>query len=389
MIKVISISTDRNIFKEGSPVRQRQAEYGTLFEELHIIVFASQSFVRSGSIPTKVQIGQNVWAYPTNSFSKFSFIKHAVAIAAGIVRDKKCTPENTVVTVQNPFETGLVGLRLKKRFGLPLHVQMHTDFLSPYFKKESFSNRMRILFAKKIIRKADGLRVVSSRIAESLAPLLKHRKLVPQVLPIFVDIEKITEATVRPDLDLQKKYPQFNFIILMASRLTKEKNISFAIGVLSRLLDEYPKLGLVIVGSGPEKRALQQYAKKLNVEANVVFEDWQGDLVPYYKTAHMFLVTSDYEGFGMTIIEATAAHCPTVSTDVGIASKILKDGTSFVCPVNDVACFYNNISRLIENNDIREQFAHEAFDRLDSVAITDHQKYLSLYKENIENTRHA
>lgn len=53
---VISIGSDRNLFKEGSAVRARQVEYGKLFTELHVVVFTTGK-----SFPAKVQIAPNVW----------------------------------------------------------------------------------------------------------------------------------------------------------------------------------------------------------------------------------------------------------------------------------------------------------------------------------------
>lgn len=43
-MKVLMLSTDQNILKENSPVRQRMIEYGGLAEELHIIVFTRRKF---------------------------------------------------------------------------------------------------------------------------------------------------------------------------------------------------------------------------------------------------------------------------------------------------------------------------------------------------------
>jgi glycosyltransferase involved in cell wall biosynthesis len=56
-------------------------------------------------------------------------------------------------------------------------------------------------------------------------------------------------------------------------------------------------------------------------------------------------LTSEYEGYGMTLIEALAASCPIVTTKVGIAkTDLFKDGVnSFVCPVGDVDCLSKKI----------------------------------------------
>ncbi len=379
MAKILSISSDRNIFNENSPARARQIEYGNLFDELHIVVFAS---IFSG-YPAKIQIAPNVWVYSTHSITKFTHIARAVGVGGKIIADNNFQPGNSVVTVQDPFETGLVGSKLRRRFKLPFHVQVHTDFLSPYFKKESLMNRFRVKMALKILPQADAIRVVGKRIAEGLKKINLKPDVEPKVLPVFVDINKIADA--QPVYDLRTKYPQFNFIMLMASRLTREKNIPLAIKTFASLAGVYPKIGLVIVGSGPEKGSLKSLAHKLGVGNSVVFEDWQIDLVSYYKTANIFLVTSNYEGYGMTIVEALAAHCPVVSTDVGIASDVLKDGDSFVCPVGSMECLFNKISQFVENISVRTSFTNEAFYRLENVVLKNKEEYLSLYKENIES----
>ncbi len=377
-MNVISISTDRKIFEQASPVRARQIQYGGLFDELHIVVFSS----RFSHIPAREQIAPNVWVYSTRSLTKLQYIGDAVRIAQTVARERSLSKENTIVSVQDPFETGVVGIRLKKKLGMPLHVQIHTDFLNPYFKKGSIFQAFRVHTGRAVLAQADAVRVVSKRIAESLSKIKLQPGVEPQVLPIFVDIKKIEEATAT--IDLKKKYPQFNFIILMASRLTPEKNIPFAMDVFKKLHEEYKKIGLVIVGSGPEKHRLVAYARKLGISDSIVFEDWQNDLVSYYKTANMFLATSIFEGYGMTLVEAVASHCPTISSDVGIARDVLTstNGT-FVCPVGDTACFFNAISQLIENSGLRETISYEAASRLNLVVSANESEYLEQYKANV------
>lgn len=383
MINLISIGSDRNLFKEGSAARARQVEYGQLFNELHIVVFT-----KGRSLPEKIQIAPNVWVYGTRSLTKFSHIRRATEVASRVIKERNFLAKNTVVTVQDPFESGVVGARLKKKIGMGLHVQIHTDFLTPYFAHESLLNRLRIRAARKILPLADAVRVVSKKVADDLlsAKSSVHLKpgVVPTVLPIFVDLKKIQESSV--GVDLKKKYPQFNFIILMASRLTKEKNIPFAINLFKKLVSEYQHTGLVIVGSGPEQKKLAKQVARFGLEKSVMFESWQDDLSSYYKTAHMFLLTSNYEGYGMTLVEATACHCPAVSSDVGIAAEILKSGNeSFACPVGDTACFFDAISKLIESPAVRTIFVHEARRRLETITMQDKKTYLDLYQKNIES----
>lgn len=376
-MKIISIGTDRNLFDKESVVRARILEYGALFEEMHIVVFTKLS---SKYKPEK--ISPNMWIYPTNSFSRFLYVRDATKTAFDIYKKINQNLNNIIVTCEDPFGCGLVGMRLKKKTNIALHIQIHTDFLSPFFKKESFFNMFRVRIAKKVLPFADAVRVVSERIKTSLLKTnLIHVD--PKVLPIFVDIEKIKQTPIT--FDLKKKYPQFKFIVLVASRLTKEKNISLALKALGCIITQYPGVGLVIAGSGREEFSLKKEVRNLGLSKNVMFESWQQDLISYYKTAHLFLVTSNYEGYGMTIVEALASHCPTIATDVGIARDVLSDGDVFVCPVGDDYCLYEKIKLCIENNALRETFAEEAMLRLAKVTFQSKSVYLEEYKTSINS----
>ena len=327
------ISTDRRIFEAGSAVRARQIEYASLFDELHIVVFTKRNFqfsIFNFQTPSKIQIAENCWVYPTNSQSRWSYIFDAIRIGRWIIDDSKFTFQDSVITVQDPFETAQVGLALKRRFGLPLQVQIHTDFLSPYFARESFLNWLRVKMAIYAVRQADSIRVVSHRIKKSLDSRFMIHDSRIQSLPIFVDIEKIKNAPVLANL--HKKYPQFDKIILMVCRLNPEKNLPQAIRLFVSVSRKRSGLGMVIVGDGPEKRSLEGLIWKLGVDERIIFAGWQEGVSDFYRTADLFLSTSFYEGFGLASFEAHASGCPVISTDVGIASEIITAKTGSIIP---------------------------------------------------------
>lgn len=309
MINVLMISTDTKILEEGSVVRGRMIEYGNLFSELHIVVFSK------GKNAVVITIAPNVFVYPTNSSSKFLYVKDGISLGLKIIKEKKLVPETSVITTQDPFETGVVGRVLSKNSKIRLHVQIHTDFKSPYFKKNVL-NRIRVALAGCVLPRASAIRVVSERILMSLPKNLKERAL---ILPIFADVLAIqnTEVTI----NLKKKYPQFEKIILIASRLTKEKDIITAIRAFKETLATYPKAGLVIIGSGSEESALKKEVLLLKIGNSVVFESWadHNTLVSYMKSVDVFLSSSLYEGYGLSMLEAHTSGALLVATDAGIA----------------------------------------------------------------------
>lgn len=295
-MKVLMISTDALIFEPESGVHKRMLSYASGFEELFIVVLGV-----------------------THDLKIMGKLKY-LGLTRGRALLWRPPIKFDLVTSQDPFETGMIARRLAKLVDAKLELQIHTDLFSPYFIKQSFKNWFRVQIAKFLLPRADYIRVVSQRIADSLQT--KSYKLKANILirPIVVDVEVIKNSPIKTDL--HQKYPQFNKIVLMASRLTKEKNINLAIGAMKEVVKTNSKIGLIIVGSGPEKNSLKLKVESLKLDNNIIFEHWTDDLPSYYKTCNLFLLTSWYEGYGMTLVEARAAGCKIISTDVGVAREV-------------------------------------------------------------------
>ncbi|MEA1929471.1 MAG: glycosyltransferase family 4 protein [Patescibacteria group bacterium] len=309
-MRLLSISTDRQLFDAGSAVWVRCAEHARGVGESHLLVFADRRF-------TKQQIARNCRVYPTRSRTRWLYLFDAIRLGRSIIKGNKITE----ITCQDPFLTAVVALSLKKRFNIPVEIQVHTDIGSPHFGYTK-GNKVRKILARWSLPKADKIRVVSDRLKTYLVEVLKVESSKIEVRPIVVGAEEIKGMPVAADL--HKKYPQFSKIVLMASRLTREKNIRLAIEAMWGVVKGKPQAGLIIVGSGPERGKLEERSARLGLKKNVIFEPWANreTLISYYKTADLFLVTSLYEGYGMTLVEARAAGCDIVSTDVGVAPEM-------------------------------------------------------------------
>src|SRR3989344_5854314 len=243
----------------------------------------------------------------------FSFIDKFL-MAQGMMWQKKYD----VITAQD-IEHAFLAWSLSRLHGVPWQMQIHTDIFSPYFVEHSALNKIRVVLAKFLLPRADGIRVVSERIKNSILKTINYKLPTIFVLPIFVDAEKIKNTPIKTDL--HKKYFG-RFIILMASRIMKEKNIILAIEAMKELTT-HPKNPLfVIVGDGSELENLKKTTKGLRLENSVSFLPFTDGLISYYKTCDLFLLTSNYEGYGMTLIEVALAGAKIISTDVGIAPEI-------------------------------------------------------------------
>lgn len=327
-------STDTTILQGGTPAWQRMREYEKLFDGLHIIVVTN--------IATLLR----------------SFFESARLV--------KKDPKSFIVSTQEEF-TGLVGFLLKARFGIGWQAQIHTDLFNPIFRTHSIKNRLRVFIARILLPHASGIRVVGERVKKDLERMRITRAPIT-VLPIYVGRE-----TLQP---ISKMHTD-TFEILMTSRLTAEKNIEMAIRVFLKLRVRYKDIKLIIVGEGPIRKKLEALAS-----GRAYFEGWQNDVRPYLARADCFLLTSWYEGYGMSVIEAMAAGLPIVMTDVGVAGGLIKQGVSgLIVPLGDEEALGRALEDIINNPEKRKQMGEEA--RKAVMHMPSKEEYLRLFKESI------
>jgi len=306
-IRVLQIGADRSqrgILYPDSPAVARQKAYGEHLGTLDIIGFSLTDDKR-----VLFEASAKVHIYPTNSISRLFYGLDTIRIARSLSR-----PD--VISVQDPFETGLLGVLMSWILRVPLHVQVHTDFRSPAYARHSSLNRVRVFVAGFVVRRAARIRVTSARIKTSLEHELGVKAPIT-ILPIFVDIDRLRNMV--PDTTLSMRFVASSHRVLIVARLEPEKNVALAIHAFAQVAP--PDACLIIVGDGSEHGHLVSLVQKLNIKSQVFFEGEKDSLL-YYGVADLVLVTSQYEGYGLVIVEALAAGKPVISTDVGVAREM-------------------------------------------------------------------
>lgn len=358
---------DRAIFDPESDSAKRMRAYGEFVDTLSIVVFAPRGKFQKTALSPRVTV------YPTNSFHRFWYMRNAERIGKKIAGEKGCA----LVIAQNPFETGRPAIRVARSVHAKVLLEVHTDFLNPYFKDEGFLNRIRVRMAEKNLPQADCIRVVSDRIKNDLEetfPALASRI---KVLPVFT-----AEAIASEGRDVRAEYPNFNPLILSVARLEREKNVGLALRVLARISGTFPQAGLVVVGDGSMRGHLQSEARRLGIDTRVVFAGQQADVSSYYRAADMLLATSNYEGYGRMFVEAAREERPIVTTDVGIARNILiEPDKHFICPVGDVQCLSDQVLMLAKSSELRREVGMRCMGAVAAVTSTNWDEYLRAYKE--------
>lgn len=124
--------------------------------------------------------------------------------------------------------------------------------------------------------------------------------------------------------------------IVTVGSMKAQKNHPLLLRVFARL--GRPDARLMFVGDGAGRAALLSLAQELGVADRVILAGFHRDPTAFYRTADLFVLSSDYEGFGNVIVEALACGTPVVSTDCPSGPGEILDGGRFgrLVPVGNV-----------------------------------------------------
>ena len=364
-MKILSISLDKKVLDKNSENFQRQKEYAGLVGEYYVIVFGSKKEIQEN----------NLFVYGSGGRNKITKFLEAYKVGKKILKNKNL--KDWVITTQDPFESALIGWRLSKKFKVGLNVQEHGDYFSEkYWRNESLLNFLRYYLGKFLIKRADSIRVVSQRIKNTLSKMgIDENKII--VVPVYTGIKTGSNSV---DIELQKKYKD-KFVFLTLARLVKQKNLPLLIKVFKDVAKKNNQTILLIVGRGPEKKKLVSLVKKLRLEDKIFFIDWTDDIYSYYDLADVYVLPSNYEGWGRVIIEAASQALPIIMTDVGCAGEVVKGGKSgIVAPINKEEELKRAMLRLIQNKNSRKKLGQRAKKAL--ADLLSKEETLKLYKKS-------
>jgi N-acetyl-alpha-D-glucosaminyl L-malate synthase BshA len=156
-----------------------------------------------------------------------------------------------------------------------------------------------------------------------------------QVIHNFVDTTHFDRVGSRPCLRDQFAKPEEK-IVLHISNFRPVKRVSDVVRVFSRVAQKTPSI-LLMIGDGPDRERAGDLARELGVLDRVRFLGLQDNIAAFLSIADLFLFPSDYESFGLAVLEAMACEVPVISSDGGGLPEVMAQGeTGYLCPVGDV-----------------------------------------------------
>jgi N-acetyl-alpha-D-glucosaminyl L-malate synthase BshA len=207
------------------------------------------------------------------------------------------------------------------------------------------------------INQSDAITAVSENLRDETYKIFTIEKEI-EVIYNFVDVQRFT----RKPIDAFRKViaPNGERILLHASNFRKIKRVQDVVKIFHEVHKQLPSK-LLFVGDGPERQMTEELSRSLGVCDDVSFVGKQEQMEDILAIADLFLLTSDYESFGLAALEAMASGVPVVSTNAGGLKEIMIQGeTGYMADIGDINTMSNYALDILKNEDVLKVFKTNA-----------------------------
>jgi len=261
-------------------------------------------------VPEVEQMGIKVHFLPQkhNGTDYLSFLK-----VAKILRKEKIDIIHTHNT--QPFIDGTIGALLSGVKTI-IHTDHARDF--PDKRRYMFAEWLMFHFAHKVVGVSDH--TSNNLVKYEHISKKKIATIVNGIDEAKYDIS-VDKDKKRNELLIQKKGP----VIGLGVRLSEQKGITYLLQAMPAVVKQFPDISLVIAGQGVLENNLKEETRSLGIIEHVFFVGPRLDMPELLKLFNLYVLPSLWEGLPMVLLEAMAAGCPIVATDVGGNFTVIKN----------------------------------------------------------------
>lgn len=232
---------------------------------------------------------------------------------------------------------------------------IHVDYSAQNYS----IHHMRLL--KSALKRIDQNIAVSQKAAAAYQALFETPPVITINNPIDIDSLRLKAKEACP---FTANLNQVNLISV--ARFHPQKAVDRLVTCMAQIAPMHPQVHLYLIGSGPLEDDLKAQVQKLNLESNIHFLGQIKNPMPYIAAADLFVLSSLYEGYPTTVIEALIAQTPVLSTDVsGVVEQLIEDQTGWIVE-NSTDALCRKLSVLVDDvqklRNLKSQLANYRYD---------------------------
>ncbi len=214
-----------------------------------------------------------------------------------------------IIHAHSVFHAGIAGYYISKKHQIPMVITEHlTAFLMGYI-----TNKTDINLSKEIFENSSASLIVSNNFRKDIE---NHLGIKPGTFKV---IHNLVNDLFFNKFVPKEYIPGTEFRFFTNSFLLPRKNIPLIIEALKILLGQNHHVHLTIGGDGPEEENLKALVNQLGISNHVKFTGklWREEVKQEIDNCHSFVLASQYETFGVVLIESLACGRPVVCTNSG------------------------------------------------------------------------
>lgn len=374
--RVLFVTKDITTLEEGSLARLHFKSLADIFDEVHVLVLTESWQSKRGV----ERIDKNIWVYTTSV--QFWWMQPFVALSiahAQLQFGDGFRPD--IVVALDPFESGVCGLVLARKYTRAFQVHILEDFYTPEFKLKEKQNRWRLKMVSYVLKRTQSVRTATQSLKQATQKKYKHIKDV-SLLPRHYDIVSLME--VKETATIANIFSQYTFVVLFVGKLDHDSTLFRALDACRTILYSQ-RIGLVVVGNGPTKGESEKRAEILGIKEQIIFETDEAKALSYMKAADILLCTDTTEASDEIIIKAAASGLPLLMAETPMRTDLFVDGESaFLVQKEDTISFSQKLTKFLNTNALRTQFKTNALDVVKTRLHEDPNAYAEAYKNAVE-----
>jgi L-malate glycosyltransferase len=198
-----------------------------------------------------------------------------------------------------------------------------------------------------------------------------------------IDAGKFPRNADRSILRKEFSIPDHAVLIGNTSALETHKDYPTFINTIEKLVAANIDLKAMIIGDGSLRQSLSDLVDEKDLQPHFIFTGFRNDIPEILPGLDIFLMTSETEGLGTSVLDAFATGVPVVSTDAGgIPEMVEHKKTGMLCGVKKPECLASAVIELLDNSALRHDIIARARSRVgDFTKENTAKKTLAIYQE--------
>ena len=207
------------------------------------------------------------------------------------------------------------------------------------------------------INESDAITAVSQNLRDQTYEIFNIHKEI-EVIHNFVDIRRFHKKPI--DAFRKVIAPEGEKILMHASNFRPIKRVADVARIFAEVRKKIPAK-LLFVGDGPDRPAAEELCREMGLCDDMRFVGKQEQMEEILAVADLFLLTSEYESFGLAALEAMAAGVPVISTNVGGLPEINVNGqTGYLSAVGDIREMSAHAIEILQDESVLRKFKANA-----------------------------